>query len=51
MESLTLYELEFLLGRVYDYLDRELDLNQREWGFTQGIKEKLIAEIEVREDA
>lgn len=51
MENLSLDELEFLLGRVYDYLDRELDLNQREWGFAQGVKDKLSAEIEVRDDA
>lgn len=51
MESLTFYEVDFLLGLVNDYLENELDLNQREWGFVHGVRDKLTAEVEVREDA
>jgi hypothetical protein len=51
MENLTSDELDFLLSLVDGYLEKELDLNQREWGFAHGVRDSLSAELELREDA
>ncbi len=51
MDILTSEEVDFLVGLVEDYLEKELDLNQREWGFARGVLDKLNAELEVKGDA
>lgn len=49
MDDLSIDGLEFLLGLVTDYLENELDLNQREWGFAKGVQNLLTDEIDTQE--